>query len=473
MKISVEEAIEIVEIVTQQGGLSKVQEIVFRQCWEGCSYQEIARKSGYQLGYIRDVGHKLWQSLSRAFGQKITKTNFQRAIKQYQITALSLKNELQTSPTSASNVPPVQLSTVSQKQDWQEKIDVSIFFGRTTELSNLEQWMISDRCRVISLYGMPGIGKTLLAAFCTEQMQYKFEYCIWRNVRNAQPIRELLTEIILFLSQGQIGELPQTTDELISCLMKYLRQHRCLLILDNYESILQSGGKAGRYRDTYEGYGQLLRQVADESHQSCLLLTTREMPIGLTVKEGDQLPVRSLQLSGLSSEPAYEILRTKGLVFTNEEAQGLVTRYSGNPLALKIVAVSIQSLYKQDISKFLSQGRIVFGEIWDLLEQQFNRLSNREKQVMLWLTSYQEDTSLLKLDENNLPGLSTRVVLESLQSLQMRSFIENNSLRFTQPNMILEYIKEVTHYKSESSILKFATISSELSQLPILTKNQG
>ncbi len=197
------------------------------------------------------------------------------------------------------------------------------------------------------------------------------------------------------------------------------------------------------------------------------------MPIGLTVKEGDQLPVRSLQLSGLSSEPAYEILRTKGLVFTNEEAQGLVTRYSGNPLALKIVAVSIQSLYKQDISKFLSQGRIVFGEIWDLLEQQFNRLSNREKQVMLWLTSYQENTSLLKLDENNLPGLSTRVVLEALQSLQMRSFIENNSLRFTQPNMVLEYIKEVTHYKSESSILKFATISSELSQFPILTKNQG
>ncbi|WP_439566433.1 NB-ARC domain-containing protein [Gloeocapsopsis crepidinum] len=233
MKISVEEAIEIVESVTQQGGLSKVQEIVFRQCWEGCSYQEIARKSGYQLGYIRDVGHKLWQSLSRAFGQKITKTNFQRAIKQYQITALSPKNETQTSPTSACNLPSVQLSTVSQRQDWQEKIDVSTFFGRTTELSHLEQWMISDRCRVISLYGMPGIGKTLLAAFYAEQMQYKFEYFIWRNVRNAQPIRELLTEIILFLSQRQIGELPQTTDDLISCLMKYLRQHRCLLILED------------------------------------------------------------------------------------------------------------------------------------------------------------------------------------------------------------------------------------------------
>lgn len=460
MKISVEEALEIVERVTQQGGLSKVQEIVFRQCWEGYSYQEIAKNSGYQLGYIRDVGHKLWQSLSKAFSQKITKTNFQRVINQYQIATLYPEAEREISPENAFNLPTPQPSTASHKQDWKEIIDVSMFFGRTTELANLEQWIIGDRCRVVSLYGMPGIGKTSLAAFCAEQIQHKFEYLIWRNLRNAQPIRELLTENILFLSQQQAGELPQTIDGLVSCLMNYLRQHRCLVILDNYESVLQSGGKAGRYRNTYEGYGQLLRQVADERHQSCLFLTTREMPTSLTIKEGNQLPVRSLQLSGLDSESAYEILKAKGLTFTPKEAQGLFARYSGNPLALKIVAALIQSLYKEDISKFLSQGRIVFGEIWDLLEQQFNRLSNREKQVMLWLTSYQEGAHLLKLDENNLPGLSTRVVLEALQSLQQRSLLENNSLRFTQPSMILEYIKEVTHYTSESSILKFTTASS-------------
>ncbi|MUL38734.1 NB-ARC domain-containing protein [Gloeocapsopsis dulcis] len=459
MKISIEEALEIVEKVTQQGGLSKVQEIVFRQCWAGYSYQEIAKNSGYQLGYIRDVGHKLWQLLSKTFGQKTTKTNFQRVINQYQLTTSYPKAECQRSSANTFNLSTPQTSTASQKQDWKEIIDVSNFFGRTTELANLEQWIVGDRCRVVSLYGMPGIGKTSLAAFCAEQIQHNFEYLIWHNVRNAQPIRELLTEIVLFLSEQQAGELPQTIDGLVSHLMNYLRQHRCLVILDNYESVLQSGGKAGRYRDTYEGYGQLLRQVADERHQSCLLLTTREMPISLTIKEGNRLPVRSLQLSGLDPESAYEILKAKGLAFTPGEAQGLFTRYSGNPLALKIVAALIQSLYKEDASKFLSQGRIVFGEIWGLLEQQFNRLSNREKQVMLWLTSYQEGAHLLKLDENNLPGLSTRAVLEALQSLQQRSLLENNSLRFTQPSMILEYLKEVTHDKS-NSILKFATTSS-------------
>jgi len=45
--------------------------------------------------------------------------------------------------------------------------------------------------------------------------------------------------------------------------MEYLRSSRCLLVLDNGESILRSGERAGRYRSGYEGYGQLLRQMSN------------------------------------------------------------------------------------------------------------------------------------------------------------------------------------------------------------------
>lgn len=96
--------------------------------------------------------------------------------------------------------------------------------------------------------------------------------------------------------------------------MGYLRSSRCLLLLDNCESILRSGERAGRYCPGYEGYGELLRRIADERHQSCLILTSREKPVGLTAKKGKTLPVRSLQLTGLAPSEALKILKDKGIV---------------------------------------------------------------------------------------------------------------------------------------------------------------
>jgi hypothetical protein len=71
--MTIEEGLLIIERVLDQGSLSKVQEIVFRQCWEAQSYTEIAKSSGYEVGYIRDVGYKLWKLLSKAFGKKSPK----------------------------------------------------------------------------------------------------------------------------------------------------------------------------------------------------------------------------------------------------------------------------------------------------------------------------------------------------------------------------------------------------------------
>src|SRR5512139_1328646 len=34
-------------------------------------------------------------------------------------------------------------------QDWGEAPDVSLFYGRTTELTHLTQWILQDRCRLI------------------------------------------------------------------------------------------------------------------------------------------------------------------------------------------------------------------------------------------------------------------------------------------------------------------------------------
>ena len=83
-------------------------------------------------------------------------------------------------------------------QDWGEAIDVSVFYGRKEELTQLKQWIVSDRCRLIALIGMAGIGKTALSVKLAEILQDEFEYVIWRSLRNAPPIHDLLSDLINF-----------------------------------------------------------------------------------------------------------------------------------------------------------------------------------------------------------------------------------------------------------------------------------
>jgi WD40 repeat protein/DNA-binding Xre family transcriptional regulator len=328
----------------------------------------------------------------------------------------------------------------SKRQDWGEAIDVSVFYGRTEELSKLRQWIVNDHCRLITLIGMGGIGKTTLSVKLAHLLQDQFEYLIWRSLHNAPPIQELLTDLISFFSKSQETPLPETLDGKFSRFMQYLRSSRCLLFLDNAESIFRSDERAGTYQQGYEGYGQLLRCVGETHHQSCLVLTSREQPREINFKKGKNSPIRSLRLSGLTQSEGQALLAEKDFSVTEDQCRALVEYCAGNPLALRIVATTIQDLFDGNAEQFLQQGTIVFGDISDLLAQQFNRLSTLEQQVMYWLTINREWVSFAELQADIVPVISQRELLETLESLHLRSLIEKKSGNFTQQPVVMEYI---------------------------------
>ncbi|OYD95218.1 hypothetical protein CDG76_09510 [Nostoc sp. 'Peltigera membranacea cyanobiont' 210A] len=427
--MTVEEAIAIVEQLLERGRLTRAQEIVFRYAWEGKTYLEMARTVTYDPGHIKDVGSELWRSLSQALGEKVTKNNLQGVLKR------TAQRQQDINTSSTLNFQPFTNYT-----NWGEAIDVSQFYGRTTELETLSQWIVRDRARVVTLLGMGGMGKTALSVKLAEQLQGEFEYVIWRSLRHAPFFHDKVTECIKIFSHQQVTTLPASPYEQITCLIEYLRKYRCLLILDNFDTLLEQGKGTGCYREGYEPYCELLWRLGETGHQSSILLTSREKPTEVAALEGDGLPVRTLALSGLEVAAGQKILKLKGLSGSEDETRQLVECYGGNPLALKIAATSIRDLHEGNIACFFAEGTTVFQGIGNLLEQQFKRLSTSEQQVMYWLAINRGKLSSTELQTAFTPILPKPKLMSVLESLRWRSLIESNTGGFTQQPVVMEYV---------------------------------
>ncbi|WP_262983523.1 NB-ARC domain-containing protein, partial [Phormidesmis priestleyi] len=230
--MTIEEALVVLDNLMGREQLTHLQETVFCRAWDGQTYEQIAGTVGYDSDYVKLVGSQLWQALSDQVGQRVTKNNFRVVLRQCAQKAWAHAEALLDLSAGDCAAEPAP--------DWGELIDTSDFCGRSPELTELEGWISEDRCRLVTILGMGGIGKTVLSIKLAERLQGTFEFVIWRSLRDAPPIDTILSDLIQCLSNQQETELPESVDGKLGRLLHYLRQHRCLLILDNVESILGS-----------------------------------------------------------------------------------------------------------------------------------------------------------------------------------------------------------------------------------------
>jgi len=226
------------------------------QDWEsGLSYPSVERlqalivhllvAGGLTVGRERAEAHRLWAAVVREAPRMGAPLD---AV--WLDGVLSLHPSSETEPTRDANVAAAR--PLERTQDWGEAPDVLDFVGRADDLATLRKWVLEEHCRLAAVLGMGGIGKTALTSQLGHDLASSFQRVYWRSLRDALPTTQWLASVIVFLSGQQVVP-PEGEGSRLAVLLELLRGRPCLLMLDNFETVLEPGQREGRYRDGFAG----------------------------------------------------------------------------------------------------------------------------------------------------------------------------------------------------------------------------
>jgi hypothetical protein len=410
--------------------LTPIQEAILTGVWQRQKYPQIAKEFNCSESHVKKEAAKLWKKLREELGEDLNKFNFRSKLeKKYSISQVSnfvqcvkgninICNEfVQTNEDTKTRSPSPPDSPQNKERspiiDLTEAPEFPYFYDRTSELSTLKQWILQANTRLITIYGLSGIGKSAIALKLIEQTQTEFDYIIWVSLTNTPTLSTLQTELKQFFGRSQQPPLPTIID--------YFRYSRCLVILDDVQNIFSSSQLAGQYLAGYEDYGKFFKQIATSSHQSSLILLSWEKPKEIANLEAESLSTRSLHLKGLGKKSAG-ILREKELA-DEEKWSDLIDLYQGHPSWLNIIAATIWELFNGRVSLFLADETDLFlGDLEPLLESHLERLSESEKKVGYWLATQNEPVDISQQPADS--ELSKSEFWQAIQSLGRRSLVE-------------------------------------------------
>jgi hypothetical protein len=417
------------------------------------SYFTIAEEIGYSEGYVKDEGSKLWKLMSDNLNENITKANAKSRLRSWEFPEGSpqlyldhshYRNSLQNS-ILINNYNDVniaiyqeqgQTSSVSGSNlcDLSQMPALKLCLGRVQEIYLLEQAILTHQ--LIEITGLIGVGKTTLMVQLVDKVKDNFESVIWRNCSFYNSWRELKLELIQIFNNNQISEFEQ--DNLNYKLLSYLKKHKCLLILDQCETLFQEGQNAGIYRSGYEKCEQFLDYTTNLEHQSCVFFVSNVQRKSLAKQESSYL----LKLSGLQ-ESAKEILRIANLK-QDEKWSLLIEQYGAIPLYLKIATQSINTLFNNQVSAFLNY-QIIPDDLEDILLKQWQYLSKLEQKIMIVVSQEEQEITLETLLHNLSEHPSS--LFKAIQSLLRRNLLEKredeNYCNFVTLPIIKQFINEL------------------------------
>lgn len=273
---------------------------------------------------------------------------------------------LRTLSTRAHNLPP----------------QPTPFIDRERELEEITARLEDPACRLLTLVGAGGIGKTRLALQAAAEMVDAFAHGVYQV-----PLAPLSSREFIYSAIGDALRFPFSGPEEAKVqLLNYLRQKEMLLVLDNFEHLMEGAA--------------IVSEIMQATTRVKMVITSRERLnlhgewvyelLGMPVPNGDRA-------NGISQYSAVQLFvqsatRIYPAFSLDEEAKENVARIvrlvEGIPLGIELAAAWVRALSPADIAEEIERSRdflatsspdvpsrhqslrAVFVNSWNLLTEQ-------------------------------------------------------------------------------------------------------
>ncbi len=406
---------------------------------------------------------------------------------------LALYQEIKTgTSTNPPTALPTRLPTPVLVPAHNLPTQTTPFVGREAELDHLRHRLTDPSCRLITLLGLGGSGKTRLGLQVAAEQLERFPHGVWlvpiSGVHSADTFVSAVLQALNIEAVGQPDPAALLTD--------YLRHKQLLLLLDSFE----------HYLDGAEQIVHWLQTAA----QLTILVTSRER-LNIQAEwilhvEGLLYPTTSLSVTAMRQYEAIQLFLQKAQQVEptfnlSQETQPALVRIcqmvGGMPLALELAAANVRYYHCQEIADSIASNldfleatardtparhrslRAVFDTSWQLLsaaeQQLFSKVAvfpgsfSREAaravtHTPLGVLNRLVDKSLVRRNENGryeLHEVLRQYALEKLAQLPEQQGVCETFVLYV-ARFLQERVKRVSSNQQKTT---FAEISAELKNI--------
>jgi predicted ATPase/class 3 adenylate cyclase/DNA-binding CsgD family transcriptional regulator len=233
-------------------------------------------------------------------------------------------------PDLVNEFPPLRTSTAVVSPHL--PVQLTSFVGREAELTQIRELLSENR--LVTLTGAGGAGKTRLAAQLAGQLTSEFADGVWYV--DLSPITD--PELVPVTVARALGLPDQPGRSTMDSLLRFVRDHQMLVVLDNCEHLLDASAA-------------LVVALLGAAEKLTLLATSRE-PIGVAGEVGWRVP--SLSLADEAIELFIDRARHARPGFTVDDDNAaavaeICRRLDGLPLAIELAAARVRALSLTEI----------------------------------------------------------------------------------------------------------------------------